>query len=149
MAVTQTESTDPSEHPSPGQPSLYAVAVRQLRSAAEKMDLDPGILAILSKPNRSLVVNFPVIMDDGRVEIFTGYRVQHNTSRGPAKGGIRFHPLVNLDEVTALAMWMTWKGALTNIPYGGAKGGVTCDPKTLSLKELEKLTRRYATNCPC
>ena len=145
MAVTQSERTGPTQDHSAGQESLYGVAVQQLESAADKMNLDPGMLAILSKPNRSLTVNFPVIMDDGRVEVFTGYRVQHNTSRGPAKGGIRFHPLVNLDEVTALAMWMTWKGALTNIPYGGAKGGVTCDPKNLSIRELEKLTRRYAS----
>ncbi len=145
MAVTQSERTGPTQDHSAGQESLYGVAVQQLESAADKMNLDPGMLAILSKPNRSLTVNFPVIMDDGRVDVFTGYRVQHNTSRGPAKGGIRFHPLVNLDEVTALAMWMTWKGALTNIPYGGAKGGVTCDPKNLSIRELEKLTRRYAS----
>src|SRR6185295_12944554 len=90
-------------------------------------------------------VNFPVKMDDGRIEVFTGFRVQHNITRGPAKGGIRYHPSVALDEVRALAMWMTWKCATVNIPYGGAKGGVILDPKRLSQSELERLTRRYAT----
>jgi glutamate dehydrogenase (NAD(P)+) len=96
-------------------------------------------------PKRELTVNFPVTMDDGRVEVFTGYRVQHNLSRGPAKGGIRYHQDVTLDEVRALAMWMTWKCAVVNIPYGGGKGGVIVDPKKLSLRELEGLTRRFAT----
>ncbi len=101
--------------------------------------------AILRKPKRELIVNFPVRMDDGDVEMFTGYRVQHNINRGPAKGGIRFSPEVSLDEVRALAMWMTWKCAVVGIPFGGAKGGVICDPHKLSRAELERLSRRYAT----
>src|SRR6266699_3889671 len=101
--------------------------------------------AILRKPKRELIVNFPVRMDNGDVEMFTGYRVQHNINRGPAKGGIRFSPEVSQDEVRALAMWMTWKCAVVNIPFGGAKGGVICDPHKLSSAELERLARRYAT----
>src|SRR3989440_1278424 len=101
--------------------------------------------AILRKPKRELIVNFPVRMDNGDVEMFTGYRVQHNINRGPAKGGIRFSPEVALDEVRALAMWMTWKCAVVGIPFGGAKGGVLCDPHKLSRTELERLSRRYAT----
>jgi len=101
--------------------------------------------AILAACKRELSVHFPVQMDDGSTRVFSGYRVQHNLARGPAKGGIRYHPAVNLDEVRALAMWMTWKSAVVNIPYGGAKGGVIVDPKALSAHELEKLTRRYAT----
>src|SRR6266487_3352979 len=100
--------------------------------------------AILRKPKRELIVNFPVRMDNGDVEMFTGYRVQHNINRGPAKGGIRFSPEVSLDEVRALAMWMTWKCAVVGIPFGGAKGGVVVDPRLLSTGELERLTRRYA-----
>jgi glutamate dehydrogenase (NAD(P)+) len=107
--------------------------------------LKRGIEEYLRTPERELTVNFPVKMDDGSVRIFTGYRVHHSTARGPTKGGIRYHPAVTLDEVRALAMWMTWKCAVMNLPYGGAKGGVICDPKRLSLKELEALTRRYAT----
>jgi len=111
--------------------------------AATKLKLDSGLWKILSQPNREITVHIPVQMDDGRLELFTGYRVQHSTARGPAKGGIRYAPEVNLDEVRALAAWMTWKCAVVNIPFGGAKGGVICDPKKLSLTELEKLTRRY------
>jgi glutamate dehydrogenase (NAD(P)+) len=111
--------------------------------AAAKLKLDPGLWKILSQPNREITVHFPVQMDDGHIELFTGYRVQHSTARGPAKGGIRYSPEVNLDEVRALAAWMTWKCAVVNIPFGGAKGGVICDPKKLSLHELEHLTRRY------
>ncbi|MCC6177851.1 MAG: Glu/Leu/Phe/Val dehydrogenase [Chloroflexi bacterium] len=101
--------------------------------------------AVLREPRRELIVHFPVEMDDGTISVFTGYRIQHNLSRGPAKGGIRYHPDVTLDEVKALAMWMTWKCAVVRIPYGGAKGGVVCNPKQLSMRELERLTRRYAT----
>src|SRR5262249_37152977 len=101
--------------------------------------------AILRKPKRELTVNFPVRMDNGDVEMFTGYRVQHSIHRGPAKGGIRFSPGVSLDEVRALAMWMTWKCAVVGIPFGGAKGGVICDPKKMSRAELERMTRRYTT----
>jgi glutamate dehydrogenase (NAD(P)+) len=123
----------------------YEIAVTQFDRAAEYVSLKAGIRDMLRKPKRELTVNFPVKMDDGSVEIFTGYRVHHNTARGPSKGGIRYHPDVTLDEVRALAMLMTWKCAVVNIPYGGAKGGVVCNPKDLSLRELEHLTRRYAT----
>ena len=124
---------------------VYAMAVRQFEAAADRIGLDEGLRSLLSEPKRELTVHFPVTMDDGQVRVFTGYRVQHNTARGPAKGGIRYHPDVTLDEVKALSMWMTWKCAVTNIPYGGAKGGVTCQPKDMSEGELERLTRRYAT----
>lgn len=119
------------------------VAMRQVDIAAERLKLDPGIGEKIKKTKRELIVHFPVKMDDGSVEIFTGYRVQHNVTRGPGKGGIRYHPDVDLDEVRALAMWMTWKAAVVNIPFGGAKGGVQCNPKTMSLRELENMTRRY------
>src|SRR5215467_14541192 len=122
----------------------YEVAVAQFDEAAERLGLSQPLRAILRKPKRELIVNFPVRMDNGDVEMFTGYRVQHNINRGPAKGGIRFSPEVSLDEVRALAMWMTWKCAIVGIPYGGAKGGVVVDPKALTVRELEKLTRRYA-----
>jgi glutamate dehydrogenase (NAD(P)+) len=118
-------------------------ALSQFDRVADYLELDPGTRAILRAPKRELTVRFPVKMDDGRVEVFTGYRVQHNLARGPAKGGIRFHPATDLDEVRALAMWMTWKCALVDVPFGGAKGGVTVDPSTLSTGELEGLTRRF------
>ncbi|MEW6044873.1 MAG: Glu/Leu/Phe/Val dehydrogenase [Bacillota bacterium] len=119
------------------------MAVRQLERAAKLSGIDEGLLKLLKTPKRVLTVSIPVKMDDGRLEVFTGYRVQHSLARGPAKGGIRYHPGVTLDEVTALAMWMTWKCAVMNLPFGGAKGGVVCDPKRLSRRELEQLTRRY------
>src|SRR5574341_148384 len=122
----------------------FRLAVAQFDRAAEAMNLDPNLRERLKLPQRSLVVNLPVRMDDGRVEVFTGYRVQHDSSRGPSKGGIRYHPDVNLGEVAALAMWMTWKCALADLPYGGAKGGVKVSPKQLSRAELQRLTRRYA-----
>ncbi len=125
--------------------SAYAMAMEQLQTAADRLGLDEGLRGILSQPKRELTVHFPVRMDTGDVQVFTGYRVQHNMARGPGKGGIRFHPNVNLDEVKALAMWMTWKCAVTGIPYGGAKGGVICQPKSMSDAELERVTRRYAT----
>jgi glutamate dehydrogenase (NAD(P)+) len=125
--------------------SPYEVAVSQFDDAADRLGLSQALRAILRKPKRELIVNFPVRMDNGDVEMFTGYRVQHNINRGPAKGGIRFSPEVSLDEVRALAMWMTWKCAVVNIPFGGAKGGVICDPHQLSRTELERLSRRYAT----
>jgi len=125
--------------------NIWAVAQQQFDAAAQKLDLDDGLRRVLRVPKRELTVNFPVTMDDGHVEVFTGYRVQHNVSRGPAKGGIRYHQDVTLDEVRALAMWMTWKCAVVNIPYGGGKGGVIVDPKKLSIRELEGLTRRFAT----
>src|SRR6266480_728291 len=123
----------------------YAMAVAQFDEAAERLGLSQAMRAILRMPKRELIVNFPVRMDNGDVEMFTGYRVQHNINRGPAKGGIRFSPEVSLDEVRALAMWMTWKCAVVSIPFGGAKGGVICNPHKLSRSELERLTRRYAT----
>src|SRR5579864_9213605 len=125
--------------------SPFDVAVSQFDEAADRLGLSQALRAILRKPKRELIVNFPVRMDNGDVEMFTGYRVQHNITRGPAKGGIRFSPQVSLDEVRALAMWMTWKCAVVNIPFGGAKGGVICDPHKLSRGELERLTRRYAS----
>jgi glutamate dehydrogenase (NAD(P)+) len=125
--------------------SPFTVAQEQFDIAADLLDLSPGLRAALRVPQRELSVNFPVKLDDGSIQIFEGYRVQHNLARGPAKGGIRYHPAVNLDEVRALAMWMTWKCAVTNLPYGGAKGGVIVDPQQLSLKELERLTRRYTS----
>jgi glutamate dehydrogenase (NAD(P)+) len=125
--------------------SAYAIAIRQLEAAAHYLNLDRSLLEVLKHPRRELIVNFPVKMDDGSIRVFTGYRVHHNPARGPAKGGIRYHPEVTLDEVRALAMWMTWKCAVVNIPYSGAKGGVVCDPKRLSVHELENLTRRYIT----
>jgi len=118
------------------------VALEQLRIAAKKLDLDPDIHEMLKHPKRSLIVSIRTKMDDGRTCVFTGCRVQHNDARGPFKGGIRYHPNVTLDEVTALAMWMTWKCAVADIPYGGAKGGVCCNPKEMSEGELERLTRR-------
>lgn len=123
----------------------YLMAVHQFEIAAEKLGLSEDIREILRKPKRELIVNFPVRMDNGRITTFTGYRVQHNVNRGPAKGGIRYGPDVTLDEVRALAMWMTWKCAVVGIPFGGAKGGVICDPKSMTSAELERLTRRYAT----
>jgi len=122
----------------------FRLAVAQFDQAAEAMHLDPNLRERLKLPQRSLVVSLPVRMDDGRVEVFTGYRVQHDSSRGPSKGGIRYHPDVRLGEVAALAMWMTWKCALAGLPYGGAKGGVRVAPKKLSRAELQRLTRRYA-----
>lgn len=127
-----------------GKPVLE-MAQAQLVEAARYLDLDPGLSEVLSKPKRQLIVNFPVVMDNGEVQCFEGYRVQHNTSRGPTKGGIRYHPDVDVDETTALSMWMTWKCAVVDIPYGGAKGSVKVDTKKLSMRELEKLTRRFAT----
>ncbi len=126
-------------------PNIWAVAQAQFDHAADKLDLDDGMRRVLRVPQRELTVNFPVTMDDGNVQVFTGHRVQHNVSRGPAKGGIRYHQDVSLDEVRALAMWMTWKCACVNIPYGGGKGGVIVDPKQLSQREVEGLTRRFTT----
>ncbi|HVZ61915.1 MAG TPA: Glu/Leu/Phe/Val dehydrogenase [Terriglobales bacterium] len=111
--------------------------------AAQKLNLDEGLWKLLRQPNRELTVNIPVQMDNGRLEVFTGYRVQHSIARGPGKGGIRYSPDVTLDEVRALASWMTWKCAVVNIPFGGAKGGVICDPHKMSMTELERMTRRY------
>ncbi|MFN8515847.1 MAG: Glu/Leu/Phe/Val dehydrogenase [Thermomicrobiales bacterium] len=125
--------------------SLFEMAVEQFNIAAETMDLDENLRRVLSVCQRQYTVNFPVQMDDGSVRVFEGHRVQHNIGRGPAKGGIRYHPSVSLDEVKALAMWMTWKCAVVGIPFGGAKGGVTVEPKQLSLREVENLTRRFTS----
>lgn len=124
---------------------VLGMAREQLAVAANYLELDSGLHQVLSRPMKQLIVNFPVVMDNGEVVCFEGYRVQHNSSRGPTKGGIRYHPDVDLDETTALAMWMTWKCAVVNIPYGGAKGSVKVDTKQLSQREIEKLTRRYVT----
>src|SRR6186997_3271823 len=113
--------------------------------AAQLLQLDPDLYKVLRVPNREITTYIPVFMDDGHIEVFTGFRVQHNFARGPAKGGIRYAPDVTLDEVKALAAWMTWKCAVVNIPFGGAKGGVRCDPLSMSAAELEKLTRRYTS----
>jgi glutamate dehydrogenase (NAD(P)+) len=123
----------------------FSIAQAQFDQAANYLDLDAGMREVLKSPKRQMVVSIPVKMDDGSLKVFEGYRVQHNLARGPGKGGIRYHPDVTLDEVKALAAWMTWKCATVNLPYGGAKGGVRVNPKALSLGELERLTRRYAT----
>jgi glutamate dehydrogenase (NAD(P)+) len=127
------------------QHDTLAMAREQLGVAAKYLDLDEGLHQVLARPMRQLIVNFPVVLDNGEVMVFEGYRVQHNSSRGPTKGGIRYHHHVDLNETTALAMWMTWKCAVVNLPYGGAKGGVKVDVKQFSRREIEKLTRRYVT----
>ncbi|GAC1520022.1 MAG: glutamate dehydrogenase [Vulcanimicrobiaceae bacterium] len=124
--------------------SVFGDAIAYFNEAAELLDLEPGIRRLLIKPSRQIIFSIPFQRDNGELEVFTGYRVQYNFARGPAKGGIRFHPGVTLDEVTALAFWMTWKCAVVDLPFGGGKGGVTCDPGTLSKGELERITRRYA-----
>ena len=123
--------------------SIFAAMLQEFDGAARLLKLDPGIWRILTHPKRQIVVSCPVQMDNGEIEVFTGYRVQYNITLGPAKGGIRYHPDVNLDEVTALAAWMTWKCAVAHIPFGGGKGGIVCDPTRMSRRELEALTRRY------
>jgi len=123
--------------------SLYENVTLQVDKAAKMMSLDSDIHQILSKPTNEIVVNFPVKLADGRIEMFTGYRIQHNNALGPYKGGLRFHPSVNRDEVKALAAWMTWKTAIANLPYGGAKGGIQFDPKSYSAEDLERITRRF------
>ena len=124
---------------------VLAMAREQLSVAANYLELDSGLHQVLSRPMRQLIVNFPVVLDNGEVMVFEGYRVQHNSSRGPTKGGIRYHQDVDVNETTALAMWMTWKCAVANIPFGGAKGSVKVDTKQFSRREIEKLTRRYVT----
>ena len=128
-----------------GRLNPWEMAQAQFTAAADRLKLSDDLRAILSEPKRELIVHFPVRMDNGSLRMFTGFRVQHNVNRGPAKGGIRYDAHVSLDEIKALAMWMTWKCAVVDIPYGGAKGGVICNPKELSQAELERLTRRYAT----
>ncbi|MDO8689126.1 MAG: Glu/Leu/Phe/Val dehydrogenase [Dehalococcoidia bacterium] len=127
------------------EPNAWDTALKQLEIAADRLNLNRDLRAVLSSHKRELTVHFPVRMDSGGVQVFTGYRVQHNIARGPAKGGIRYHPNLSLDDVKALAMWMTWKCAVVGIPFGGAKGGVICNPKEMSMGELERMTRRFAT----
>ena len=125
--------------------AALTAALQQFDAAADHLALDGPLRTILRAPWREMTVHFPVTLDDGSVQLFAGYRVQHNVARGPAKGGLRYHPATDLDDVRALAMWMTWKCALVDVPFGGAKGGVACDPRGLSPKELEAITRRFAT----
>ncbi|MEX0990925.1 MAG: Glu/Leu/Phe/Val dehydrogenase [Actinomycetota bacterium] len=125
--------------------SPWEAALSQLDEAAQIMGLEPGVHQVLRSPKRTLTVSVPTRLDDGSVKVYTGFRVHHSTSRGPSKGGIRYHPAVDMDEIKALAMWMTWKCAIANIPYGGAKGGVICDPNEMSRGELQRMTRRYAS----
>ncbi|MFZ0395184.1 MAG: Glu/Leu/Phe/Val dehydrogenase [Terracidiphilus sp.] len=136
--VTPTVTLDQEINPWEAQSARFEFAAR-------KLNLDEGIWKVLSSPAREVIVHFPVTMDDGRIEMFTGYRVQHSQARGPAKGGLRYAPDVTLDEVRALASWMTWKCAVVNIPFGGAKGGIICNPKKMSTGELERMTRRYTS----
>src|SRR5215813_10986713 len=122
----------------------FRIAMRQFDAAAETCGLEPDLREVLRRPRRALSLSLPVKMDNGTIRVFDAFRVQHSTARGPCKGGIRYHPNVTFDEVKALAAWMTWKCAIVNIPFGGAKGGIVCDPHHLSKNELERLTRRYA-----
>src|SRR5204862_6257617 len=126
------------EQQQPGEQAPLAVALEQYDRAADQLHLSPDVREVLRYPKRELVVHVPVQLDDGSTRVFTGYRIQHNITRGPAKGGIRYHPSVSLDSIKAMAMWMTWKCAAVKIPYGGAKGGVVCDPHEMSLRELER-----------
>jgi glutamate dehydrogenase (NAD(P)+) len=126
--------------------SVFGNVLKLLDSAASKMKVDPELMEYIKQPRRSTIVKLPVRMDNGDFKMFTGYRVQHSIVRGPAKGGIRFHPNVSLDEIQALASWMTWKCSVAKIPFGGGKGGIICDPRKLSKKELERLTRRYTAD---
>ncbi len=126
-------------------PNPWSIALQQLRHATDILGMDEGMYEVLATPRKILTVAIPVEMDDGDVVVFTGHRVQHSLTRGPAKGGIRYHQDVTLDEVKALSMWMTWKCALMNLPYGGGKGGITCNPKEMTLGELERMTRRFTT----
>src|SRR5437870_9126148 len=134
--VTKTVSLEQEINPWEAQAARFDLA-------ANKLNLDEGLWKVLRYPNREIILHIPVAMDNGSVEVFTGYRVQHSIARGPAKGGVRYAPDVTLDEVRALASWMKWKCAVVNIPFGGAKGGVICDPKKLSMTELVKITPRY------
>src|SRR5215211_8101848 len=122
----------------------FNVALKQLEEAAKIVGLDKGLQEVLANPKRVLTVSLPIRMDNGETQVFTGFRSQHNDARGPYKGGIRYHPQVTIEEVKALSMWMTWKCAIADIPYGGGKGGIICDPKQMSTGELERMTRRYA-----
>ena len=138
MSATEAPSSHLRENP-------YEIAKTQLRRVADVFGIDPNLVRVLSECKKVVEVSVPVVMDDGDVAVFRGYRITHNVTRGPAKGGIRYHPAVTRDEIKALAMWMTWKCALMGLPFGGAKGGVVCDPKELSTGELERMTRRYTS----
>ena len=140
MAANPKPTPLPAENLNP-----YEFALRQFERAADQLGLDAGTRSVLRNPKRQLIVSVPVKMDDRSIRVFQGYRVQHSIARGPSKGGIRYHPGVTLDEVKALAMWMTWKCAVVNIPFGGAKGGITVDPKAISLGENERMTRRFTS----
>jgi glutamate dehydrogenase (NAD(P)+) len=128
------------------QSSVFGEAIHHFDAAAARLNISPSLYRILTHPSRQVIISIPFGRDNGEIEVYTGYRVQYSTARGPAKGGIRYHPNVTLDEVTALAFWMTWKCAVVDLPFGGGKGGVTCDPHVLSIGEIERLTRRYAAD---
>jgi glutamate dehydrogenase (NAD(P)+) len=138
-----TQGLDPARSLMAAHGSTFDAMLQEFEGAARILNLDPGIWQMLTHPKRQIIVSCPVQMDSGEIKVFTGYRVQYNVTLGPAKGGIRYHPDVNLDEVTALAAWMTWKCAVAQLPFGGGKGGVICDPTKMSMRELEALTRRY------
>jgi glutamate dehydrogenase (NAD(P)+) len=141
---TAPAAAEPKAQPNEFNP--FESMAQLFNTAADHLGLDQGLREVLRRPDREMTVAIPILMDDGRVEVFTGYRVQHNFSRGPCKGGIRYAPDVNLDEVRALAAWMTWKCAVVDVPFGGGKGGVICDPRSLSQGELERITRRYTSS---
>jgi glutamate dehydrogenase (NAD(P)+) len=143
IRLSETTSGVPRGTELPGHGSTFGAMLEEFNAAARLLDLEPGVWKVLTHPKRQIVVSCPVEMDSGDVEVFTGYRVQYNIALGPAKGGIRYHPTVTLDEVTALAAWMTWKCAVAQVPFGGGKGGIRCDPTRMSRRELERLTRRY------
>jgi glutamate dehydrogenase (NAD(P)+) len=145
MAKAKPVRTSAASPASASTSNAFETAVEQFDRAADLLDLDQGLREILRRPKRQLIVSVPTRMDDGSIRVFEGYRVQHNIARGPAKGGIRYHPQVTLDEVKALASWMTWKCAVVNIPFGGGKGGVICNPKEMSEGELERMTRRFTS----
>ncbi len=145
MITSPPDTRFPDDSPNSGVDRALDTARQQFDMAADLLGLNPGIRDVLRSSQRELTVHFPVRMDDGSIRVFEGHRVQHSTTRGPSKGGIRYHPDVDIDDVRALAMLMTWKCAVVGLPFGGAKGGVTCDPKRLSAGELERLTRRYAS----
>ena len=147
MPMTNNDSHSSENHHSPNSvfesSATFRMALSQLESVAELLKIDRGILQRLSVPKRAMIVSVPVRMDDGSTRIFNGYRVQHSLTSGPSKGGLRYHPSVDLGEVAALSMWMSWKCGIMNLPFGGAKGGITCDPEALSIGEKERLTRRF------
>ncbi len=144
LRANSSEASSASKRNANGQEDPWEVALTQLKKGIDALGVSNEIYEMLSVPNREVHVELPVKMDNGKIKVFHGYRVQHNNARGPYKGGIRFHPQVSINEVKALSMWMTWKTAVLDLPYGGAKGGIVCDPKSMSNAEIESLTRRYA-----